>query len=341
MKRGGLIRLLILLIIAGTAIWYFGIRKKEVQSDHGILSLYGNVDVRLVNLGFQVPGRITQMPYEEGTIVKAGQRLAQLDAVPFQQTLNQNVAQLGIQSANLNKLLAGTRAEVIAQSRATVAEREINLAYAESNLAKYKSASQIGAASKQDYQNALTQRNAALAQVQGARQALAEAINGPVIQDIESSRASVKAAQAAIEQAQTQLNYVQLFSPAQGVIQTRVREPGAVVNQGETVYTLALSTPKWVQTYVEEPDLGRVKPGLKAKIYTDTDPKHPFEGQIGYIGPVAEFTPKNVETHNLRTALVYPMRVVVTDPKNSLRQGMPVTVRVSTGIARPVEHQGP
>jgi HlyD family secretion protein len=341
MTRHALIRILVVLILVGTAVWYFAIRKPEVKTDHGVLSLYGNVDVRLVNLGFQVAGRITRMPYEEGTPVHSGQLLAQLDAVPFQQALNQNVAQLGVQSANLAKLLAGTRVEVIAQSKATVAEREINLANAEAILVKNKAASQIGAVSKQDYENALTQHHLAVAQLQSARQALAEAVNGPVPQDIRASRANLKVAEAAIAQSRTQLRYVQLFAPSDGMVQTRVREPGAVVNQGETVYTLALSTPKWVQTYLEEPDLGRVKPGLKAKVYTDTDPNHPFEGQVGYISSVAEFTPKNVETKNLRTALVYPMRVMVIDPKNSLRQGMPVTVRIQTGLSRPVTGQGP
>ena len=339
-KRPPVLRLFVLLILVGGAVWYFGIRPREVKSDHGVLSLYGNVDVRLVNLGFQVPGRITKMPVEEGTLVKTGQLLGQLDAVPFQQALNQNQAQLGIQSANLAKLLAGTRAEVIAQGRDTVTAREVDLANAQTLLNKEQAASSVGAVSRQDYENALAQRNAAAAQLQVAKQSLLQSIHGPVKEDIQFARANVKASQVAISQAQTQLNYVQLFAPANGIVQTRVREPGGVVNAGETVYTLALTSPKWVQTYLEEPDLGRVKPGMKARIYTDTDPTHPLNGQVGFMSPVAEFTPKNVETHNLRTELVYPMRVVVTDPQNVLRQGMPVTVRIQTDIARPVTGQG-
>ena len=154
-KRPPVLRLFVLLILVGGAVWYFGIRPREVKSDHGVLSLYGNVDVRLVNLGFQVPGRITKMPVEEGTLVKTGQLLGQLDAVPFQQALNQNQAQLGIQSANLAKLLAGTRAEVIAQGRDTVTAREVDLANAQTLLNKEQAASSVGAVSRQDYENAL------------------------------------------------------------------------------------------------------------------------------------------------------------------------------------------
>jgi len=335
------LRLLILLLLIGTAIWYFLIRPREVKNDHGILSLYGNVDVRLVNLGFQVSGRIIRMPMEEGTVVKRGQIIGWLDPVPYQQSLNQNTAQLGVQTANLSKLRVGTRPEVLAQLRATVAEREINLANANALLTKNQAASSVGAISRQDYQNALTQRNAAQAQLQNAKQTLLEAVHGPQIQDIEAAQANVAVTRAAIASARTQLKYTQLLAPADGIIQTRVREPGAVVNAGETVYSLALVSPKWIQTYLEEADLGRVKPGLKVKIFTDTDAKHPFDGQVGYMAPTAEFTPKNVETHNLRTELVYPMRVLVTDPKNGLRQGMPVTVQIQTGVPRPVAAQGP
>jgi len=336
-KRPPIFRIVILLLLAGLAAWYFLVYKRQTHSDHGILSLYGNVDVRQVNLGFQISGRILKMPYEEGSLIKAGQQIAEVDPIPFQQTVNQNVSQAGVQAANLSKLLVGTRVEVIAQDRANVAEREANLKNAEAVLAKNRVAVGIGAVSAQDYQNALTQRNAALAELQYAREVLRQAINGPQPQDIEAARASLNAAKAAASYAQTQLRYVRLFAPADGIVQTRVREPGAVVNIGETVYTLALTSPKWVQTYLEEPDLGRVKPGQKARIFTDTDPKHPFNRQIGYISPVAEFTPKNVETHNLRTELVYPMRVIVTDPENRLRQGMPVTVRINTGIPRMIK----
>jgi HlyD family secretion protein len=333
MKRRRIVAVL-LLILVGSAVWFF--LRRETRPDNGIVNLYGNVDIREVNLGFQVAGRITAMPFEEGDLVKAGQIIARLDPLPFQQSLSQNQAQLSAQSANLAKLLAGTRKEEIAQDRANVAERQTDLANAEALLAKQQAAVQSGAVSRQDYQNALSQRNAAAARLQAAQQALAEALNGPRKQDIQAAQANTKAAQAVMAQAKTQLSYTALTAPSDGIVETRVREPGAVVNPGESVYTLALKTPKWIQAYLEEPDLGRVKAGLKVQIFTDTQPNQPFEGQVGYIAPVAEFTPKNVETQNLRTALVYPMRVIVKDPENRLRQGMPVTLKIDTGISRKV-----
>jgi len=98
--------------------------------------------------------------------------------------------------------------------------------------------------------------------------------------------------------------------------------------------TLSLKDAVWVYVYVPEPQLGRVAPGMKAEIHTDTNKNKPYTGQVGYISPEAEFTPKNVETPQLRTDLVYRARVIADTPQNrpegGLRQGMPVTVRLFT-----------
>lgn len=111
-------------------------------------------------------------------------------------------------------------------------------------------------------------------------------------------------------------------------MKTRIVEPGAVVLPQTPVYTLALSDPVWARTYVSEPDLGRIHPGMKAKVFTDSAPGKAYEGWIGYISPVAEFTPKTVETREIRTSLVYRLRVYVKNPDDGLRQGMPVVIRL-------------
>lgn len=329
--------LLLVLVVVGLLLYFFVFRKKPLISDHGILVLYGNVDIRQVNLGFQIPGRIIKMPYEEGDTVQLGQVIAQMDATPYQEALLLNQAQLAVQAANLKKLLVGTRVEQIAQLKANVDEQEANLANADRLLSKRQAVVGVGGVSKQEYEDSLNQKKAILARLQASQQALLEGLHGPVKEDIQIARENIKVSQASINQAKTQLSYAKLYAPTRGMIQTRVKEPGSFAGEGETVYTMAVFSPKWVQIYLEEPDLGRVKPGLKVDIFTDTQPNKPYKGQIGYISPVAEFTPKNVETRQLRTALVYPCRVIVKDPKNQLRQGMPVTTHIQTGVSRMVE----
>lgn len=136
-------------------------------------------------------------------------------------------------------------------------------------------------------------------------------------------------AEARVALIATQLADAELRAPSDGIILTRVRESGAIVAQGATVYSLALNNPVQVQTHIDEPNLGRVYPGQKVSVLTDSG--NVYEGRVGFISPQAEFTPKNVETTQLRTDLVYRLRVIVDRSDNGLRQGMPVTVKIWLG----------
>ena len=89
-------------------------------------------------------------------------------------------------------------------------------------------------------------------------------------------------------------------------------------------FTVSLIRPVWVRTYVGEPHLGEAKPGREILLYTDSRPNKPYHGTIDFVSPTAEFTPKSVQTTDLRTDLVYRIRVIVNDADDMLRQGMPV-----------------
>ena len=100
-----------------------------------------------------------------------------------------------------------------------------------------------------------------------------------------------------------------------------------MLNAGSTVLTLSLTRPVWVRAYVDEKNLNQAQPGREILLYTDGRPNKPYHGKIGFVSPTAEFTPKTVETPDLRTDLVYRLRIIVTDADDSLRQGMPVTLQ--------------
>ena len=199
---------------------------------------------------------------------------------------------------------------------------------------------QSGSISKQQYDDTLADRDAAEAQDQLSKADLALALAGFRVEDIQEARANLAAAKARLAQTEINLQDTEIHSPADGIILTRVREPGAIVSAGQTVYTLQLLSPVWIRTYVSERDLGRIYQGMPADVYTDSQPAKPFHGQIGFISPVAEFTPKNVETTDLRTELVYRLRVIVDNPDNGLRQGMPVTVKLKLNPNAPAPTKG-
>jgi HlyD family secretion protein len=145
---------------------------------------------------------------------------------------------------------------------------------------------------------------------------------------LKEARDRLKADEAALVLARRQLHDGKLAAPKEGVIEVRILEPGDMVTPQAPVFTVALDNPVWARIYVPEPDLGKIFPGMRAEIYTDSYPGRAFPGWIGYISPTAEFTPKNVETPQLRTRLVYEVRVYACNPDYRLRLGMPATVKI-------------
>jgi len=166
------------------------------------------------------------------------------------------------------------------------------------------------------------------AQLAGAREQLTLELHGSRIEDIETQKAMLAAAEARLEKAQTALTDTTLLAPSAGIISVRAREAGAIVQAGQTVYTLTLNDPVWIRAYVPQPRLGRIKPGMAVNLSIDSMPGKYYQGTVGFISPDAEFTPKSVQTDQVRDDLVYRIRVIASDPDDVFRQGMPVTVRV-------------
>lgn len=311
------------LVAAGVVAWLL-VRGGHRDSD--TLVLQGNVDVREVNLAFQVPGRIDSLAVDEGDTVKAGQVIASLDTGYFDDAAREARAALGTAKAGLSRLKNGSRPEEIEQARAAAAERRVAAEYARADFKRYEQLLSSGGVSKQTFDTAKAALDQAEAALKSATAAQRLAEIGPRSEDIEAAASRVNQAEANLSDAERRLRDAKLVAPGDGVVQTRVREPGAYVNVGETVFGVTLPRPLWVRAYVAEPDLGAVRPGMPAEITTDAPGGKHYRGHVGFVSPVAEFTPKSVETKELRTDLVYRLRVIVDDADTGLRQGMPVTV---------------
>lgn len=319
-----------LLVIIGAALasiygLYLFLQKDQYAKE---LVLHGNVDIRQVDLGFRVSGRLISVKVEEGAAVKAGDVLAQLDKTPFEYEFKNQQAQVEEASANLAKFNAGSRPQEIQQAKALVKEREAAHFNAKLAYDRQKELLRQNLTSRQAFDDAYAQENETQAQLKTAQEALALAQEGFRSEDIAAASAAFEAAKARLENAQINLNDTTLVAPLDGIVLTRIREPGSIMAIGNPVYTLSIVDPIWIRAYVSEINLGYIKPGMKVSIYTDTYPDTPLEGHIGFISPQAEFTPKNIETKELRTELVYRIRISTHDPNNILRQGMPVTITI-------------
>jgi HlyD family secretion protein len=268
-----LIVFLVVVVSCIAIVSYFTFRSPKNQNE---LVLYGNVDVRLVDIGFRVAGIVDKVFFEEGDIVKTGDLLTVLDKTPFDSQLIQA-------EANFNAIEAQfINAEILLKRRLELID--------------------VGGVSQEDLDNAIARKDKLYADLMNAK--------------------------ASVDVAKDQLSYTEAFAPTDGVILTRVREPGTVVNPTDPVYTLSVATPIWVRAYVDEPHLGSIAYGMEAEVYTDLKNGPSYAGKIGFISPMAEFTPKTVQTTNLRTDLVYRLRIYVDNPDYSLKQGMPVTVKI-------------
>jgi HlyD family secretion protein len=294
------------------------------------LTLYGNVDIRELDLGFRVPGRLVAMDVDEGDAVEAGQVLAELDAQPFRDALAAADARVEQAEAQLAKLRHGARPQEIVQAEASLREAQAALTNAQAEHARQRRLIEFGATSQENLDAARERRDRARAAQSHAQAALALAREGFRDEDIAAGEAQLAAAEAQRAQVQTDLADTVLKAPSNATVLSRVREPGSMLAQGMPVYALSLRDPVYVRAYVGEPDLGRLAPGTTAWVTTDSSETR-YRGTIGFISPRAEFTPKSVETTDLRTDLVYRLRIVVDEADQGLRQGMPVTVTVPTG----------
>jgi len=272
MKRPLILIILLILIVLGL----FLIFQKEHAQDSHELVLYGNVDVRQVDLGFRVTGRVEKMFYEEGDLVEPGVLMGTLEKQPY--------------------------IDQVKEAEANVESQGLTLRNSETLLQRRQELVGNGGVSKEDLETAQSNKNVLASQL--------------------------KQVEASLGVAWKNLKDTDVYAPTKGVILTRIREPGTVVLPGDPIYTLSISDPVWVRAYVSEPYLGKIFPGMNAEIYTDTPGGKIYHGKIGFISPLAEFTPKTVETQQLRTDLVYRLRIYVDNPDLGLRQGMPVTVKL-------------
>lgn len=328
MRKKILVILALVVVLAGAAYGLRHLVSSDKSSTNG-LTLYGNVDIRQVQLAFNASGRVQSLPLQEGDRVKAGQAVAKLEDVRYRALVAQAQAEVAAKEQTVVRLLAGSRPEEIAQARAKLDQAQARLIDAAKLYERHKVLAQTGSLPLQTFDNTTASYEAAKAEVDAARQNLELAIKGPRIEDIAAAQADLRAAWAELELAKKNLADTELVAPSAGVIQARILEPGDMASPQRPAYTLALTNPLWVRAFVEEPDLGKIAPGMTAYVSTDSYPNKKYQGWVGYISPTAEFTPKQVQTTELRTKLVFRMKIMVCNPAGELRLGMPVTVSIN------------
>jgi HlyD family secretion protein len=333
MKRTARLALVLAgLVGLGAALWWWSAAHHQTREE---LTLYGNIDLRQVNLPFNGNERIAQVLAQEGDSVKRGQVLARLDTSRLAPQVAKAEADVATQQQVVNRLHHGNRPEEIAQARANVDAARADAVNARAQYERLRVLSDNSAGravSRQDLDSAKAAVDAAEAKLIVSQKALELELAGPRKEDVAQAEAQLRAEEAQLALLRQQWKDAELFAPLDAVVRSRIVEPGEMASPQKAAFTLAITDPKWVRAYVSETDLGFLREGLKAAITADAFPARSFPGWVGFISPVAEFTPKSVETSELRSSLVYEVRVFVQDPANELRLGMPTTVHLPLAV---------
>jgi len=296
------------------------------------LVLYGNVDLRHVDLAFNNSERIAEVLVQEGAKVTRGQTLARLDTSRLLQQAASADADVEAQQAAVEKLHHGSRPQEIAQAKANVASAKADQVNAEQQWRRLTALTMLTtgrAISQQDLEGAKAAMDSAQAHLVVAEKSFDLSTIGPRKEDIAQAEAALRAKQAQRAFLNLQLADAELVAPCDAVVRSRLLEPGEMSSPQRPVFDLSIADPKWIRAYISESDLGKIHTGMKASISTDSFPGRPLSGWVGFIASTAEFTPKAVQTEELRSSLVYEIRVFVQDPQDQMRLGMPATVQLA------------
>lgn len=293
----------------------------------------GSIEARETDLAFQVPGRVASLLADEGDTVTDGQKMASLEPHDYELALAHARAEAEASKAQLALLEAGSRPEEIRAGQAAVDQAIAQLKFAQSETKRITQLIPRQLASQDELDRVRLQENVAQATLTQAREQLALLQQGPRKEQIAQARADYEAHLQAVAVAQQQLAYVDLVSPVAGSVTVRMAEAGEVVTAGQPVLRVASVESPWVRLYVNEKDLSRIRLGQPAEVRVDGLPDKVFDGRVTFISSEAEFTPKTVETRELRVDLVYRVKVEVANPGGVLKVGMPADVNLA--IAAP------
>ena len=328
MKKLAILLLLVILGASGGYYYYSHVKGHEKP-----LVFYGNIENRTQDLSFRFLGTIKSITKDEGEPFHKGELLVSLDTTALQYQLDNLNAQILAAKATLAKLTKGYRSEEIAQAKASVDESKAALVGAKDVYMRQEKLYKLDATTEQNYIAAKAQYDQATASYAKASSYYDLIRTGYRSEDIETQKATVMALEAQAQSVAHDIEDASLYAPTKGTVLARYKEPSSIVSASQSILEIALEDEYWVKAYVDEPLLGKITQGEPMLVYTDSR-KEPYEGSIGFISPVAEFTPKNIETMELRPDLVYRFRVIIKNPDSHLKQGMPVTIKREKDIQK-------
>lgn len=300
----------------------------------------GYVEATEVRVAPEVGGRVIEVAVAEGDRVEAGALIARIDTADVDLALKRAYAERDQANAQLKLLQAGSRAEDIRQARAQAESAQSEIAAAQSeldaataDLERFESLLKANAGSRKQRDDAATRREVAQARLQAARdrtraanELVAKLRSGARPEELAAARARVAAMDAQIAVLLKNAQDATVRSPVAGVVTTKLVDPGEIVAPRAPLVVITDLEHAWANVYVDEPMVPRLRIGQKVTILTDAGQR--LDGSVTFISPRAEFTPRNVQTAEERTKLVYRIKVTTDNRQGVLKTGMPVEAEI-------------
>ena len=330
MKKRIIIIVFIILFVTVGVLVYIGQKNNREKG----LYYSGTIETTQANLSFQVPGRVAKVNVQEGQTVVKDQVIAELDRSEFESRQAQakaNLERAQKTKQQLETVLAINKKTLpteVARARANVRSVQDTLKDTEKNYQRFEDLFRKGVITGKERDtmklnfdvanNKLIESESVLKLAEGNLTKI-----DAVKQDIEVAAAQINSVNALLNQASIQLDYTQLKSPLDGMITSRNIEPGESVNPGREVITVSDLARVDLKIFVDETEIGKVRPGQKVDVKVDTFPGKTYTGTVSFISPEGEFTPKIIQTKKERVKLVYLVKVSIVNPNFELKAGMP------------------
>jgi HlyD family secretion protein len=286
------------------------------RNDSATIEASGTIEGTDVNVAAEVGGKVTDIRIEEGSRVASGDTLVIIDDTDYQIQLRQALANLASFDLAYRLAVAGSRTEDVIQAEAAYKN-------AEADLERMKTLLASQTVTQKQYDDAF-------ARAVGAEQTYRKLKTGLRPEEIEGAHARRESAAAQADLLRKKVRDCRILAPTAGTVTLLGIERGELAVPGMTVLRLTYLEKVKLTIYVSESELGRISLGQSAQVSIDAfGGGRVFDGHVVYISPVAEFTPKNVQTKEERTKLVFGVKIEVQNPDQALKPGLPADARIA------------
>ncbi|MEI7811227.1 MAG: efflux RND transporter periplasmic adaptor subunit [Ignavibacteria bacterium] len=291
--------------------------------DKNKIEASGIIEATNITISSKVSGQIEEILKDEGSLVKTGDTLLTIDHEMSDIQLKQAVAGKDLAEAQFRLLKSGARAEDIAQAQEALKQAQVNFEQASIDKERMNSLYNSNSITKKQYEDALLRYQVSQAQLNGAQENFRKMKNLARPDELRQAEANLAKSAASADIFRKNIRDSYVITPVNGVVAKKFIEAGETVNPSSSLLKISDLSVVELIIYVSEEELGKVKLGQTARVSVDAFPDKTYEGRVIYISPEAEFTPKNIQTKDERTKLVFAVKIEADNPNFELKPGMP------------------